>query len=200
MAGAFDQTASIAVAPANRFHNVTNVVPDSAASVNMVGYGAYIATASGNTHTQVLLKGADFVAEHDGSGDILFIGGVDCDAEFYGSGIAGQVIGIRALAQNEADGTATELVACKAVWGSYGSVLSGVPVAAAFLAEEAGGGGPIALNYGLILPTLTQGTTNIAIQVGANPSMFGGSITATAFLIAAVPVQQDAETLAWMGL
>lgn len=54
---------------------------------------------------------------------------------------------------------------------------------AAFFVQDAikGAGSTITKQVGLEVPTLSSGATNLAIETGANPSIFGGNITAPSY-------------------
>ncbi len=154
-----------ATAPPSLFAvTLAALLPDTVTNAALGGYLSAVATGAGNTHNQISLKGADLVAEHDGSGTIVLVCGGDFDGEHYGSALATSVVGGRGIAHNQGPGAITNMDGFRALWGNYGA--GTVASAAGFRTVEDSGGGPITANYGFIVPSLTMGTTNYGFYSG----------------------------------
>ncbi len=160
-----------------------HTLPDTVTGASLVGWLAGVSSNSTNTHNQTSFKGASLPAEHHGSGTISLICGGDFSGDHYGSALATSVFGGRGVAHNDATGAVTSLDGFRAIWGNYGA--GTVASAAGFRATEDSGGGPITVNYGFLVSSLTQGTTNYGFYSGitaaANTFAFYGGGTAVSY-------------------
>ncbi len=163
--------------------NLQHILPDTVTGASLVGYLSGVASGAGNTHNQLSLKGSDLTAEHAGSGTITLVCGGDFDGEHSGSALATSVVGGRGIAHNNSTGAVTNMDAFRTLWGNYGA--GTVATAAGFRAIEDPGGGPITLNCGFIVSSLTMGTTNCGFYSGipaaSNAFGFYGAGTAVSY-------------------
>ncbi len=157
--------------------SITHAVALLAPTNNSEAMNIYQAEDFTNTQAITALRGADIVAEADGS-HVSNIFAVDGDAEHYGSNILDQLWGVRGFAANNGAGGALEAAAVQGLIYNFtggGTIV----LASALRATHNGGGGPITTAIGLLVDdmALTGVTNAFAIKTGSGGVVLGDLAT-----------------------
>jgi hypothetical protein len=97
-----------------------------------------------------------------------------------GSANIDHIVGFQSRPKHECTGTLTTLYGAYCRLETYGGLITN---AYGSYISDTIGGGSISNQYGIYIASLTKGGTNLAIETaGTTPSLFGGNVTARAFI------------------